>query len=78
MTDTETEDEKNPVYCDRLAMSEEHGLYKSTRDHPVVQPDRIRCGVLYVHSVGYVLTVGWCNPLCCSVMKSFTDLGISP
>ncbi|NXE28109.1 BCAP protein, partial [Ardeotis kori] len=45
VTDTETEDEKNPVYLHRLAMSEEHGPSKSTGDHPVVQPDRIRCGV---------------------------------
>ncbi|KAM9611616.1 phosphoinositide 3-kinase adapter protein 1 isoform 2-T3 [Morphnus guianensis] len=45
VTDTETEDEKNPVYSHRLAMSEEHGSSKSTGDHPVVQPDRIRCGV---------------------------------
>lgn len=78
MTDTETEDEKNPVYSHRLAMSGEHGSSKSTGDHPVVQPDRIRCGVLYVHSLGYVLSVGWCNLLCCSVMDSFTGLGISP
>lgn len=78
VTDTETEDEKNPIYSHRLAMSEEHGSSKSTGDHPVVQPDRIRCGVLYVHSLGYVVTVGWCNPLCCSVMDSFTGLGISP
>ncbi|NXD75566.1 BCAP protein, partial [Halcyon senegalensis] len=45
VTDTETEDEKNPVYSHRLAMSEEHGSSKSTGDHLVVQPDRIRCGV---------------------------------
>ncbi|KAM6265134.1 phosphoinositide 3-kinase adapter protein 1 isoform 2-T3 [Spheniscus humboldti] len=45
VTDTETEDEKNPVYSHRLAMSGEHGSSKSTGDHPVVQPDRIRCGV---------------------------------
>ncbi|KAK2523543.1 Tm9sf3 [Columba guinea] len=45
VTDTETEDEKNPVYPHRLAMSEGHGSSKSTGDHPVVQPDRIRCGV---------------------------------
>ncbi|XP_035400987.1 phosphoinositide 3-kinase adapter protein 1 isoform X1 [Cygnus atratus] len=45
VTDTETEDEKNPVYSCRLAMNEEHGSSKSTADHLVVQPDRIRCGV---------------------------------
>ncbi|NWW86222.1 BCAP protein, partial [Rhynochetos jubatus] len=45
VTDTETEDEKNPVYSHRLAMSEEHGSSKRTGDHPVVQPDRIQCGV---------------------------------
>uniref|UniRef100_A0A8C3CZ59 Phosphoinositide 3-kinase adapter protein 1 n=1 Tax=Cairina moschata TaxID=8855 RepID=A0A8C3CZ59_CAIMO len=45
VTDTETEDEKNPVYACRLAMNEEHGSSTSTADHPVVQPDRIRCGV---------------------------------
>ncbi|XP_071667985.1 phosphoinositide 3-kinase adapter protein 1 isoform X2 [Patagioenas fasciata] len=45
VTDTETEDEKNPVYSHRLAMSEGHGSSKSTGDHLVVQPDRIRCGV---------------------------------
>ncbi|NWW54936.1 BCAP protein, partial [Pedionomus torquatus] len=45
VTDTETEDEKNPLYSHRLAMSEEHGSSKSTGDHPVVQPERIRCGV---------------------------------
>ncbi|XP_059677307.1 LOW QUALITY PROTEIN: phosphoinositide 3-kinase adapter protein 1 [Gavia stellata] len=45
VTDTETEDEKNPVYSHRLAMSEEYESSKSTGDHPVVQPDRIRCGV---------------------------------
>ncbi|NXO48925.1 BCAP protein, partial [Aramus guarauna] len=45
VTDTETEDEKNPTYSHRLAMSEEYGSSKSTGDHPVVQPDRIRCGV---------------------------------
>ncbi|NWQ68789.1 BCAP protein, partial [Neopipo cinnamomea] len=45
VTDTETEDEKNPAYSHSLAMSEEHRSSKSTRDHPVVQPDRIQCGV---------------------------------
>uniref|UniRef100_A0A8B9ZHP5 Phosphoinositide 3-kinase adapter protein 1 n=1 Tax=Anas platyrhynchos TaxID=8839 RepID=A0A8B9ZHP5_ANAPL len=45
VTDTETEDEKNPVYSCSLAMNEEHGSSTSTVDHPVVQPDRIRCGV---------------------------------
>ncbi|KAJ7400982.1 Phosphoinositide 3-kinase adapter protein 1 [Pitangus sulphuratus] len=45
VTDTETEDEKNPAYSHSLAMSEEHGSSKSTGDHPVVQPDRIQCGV---------------------------------
>ncbi|NXN92428.1 BCAP protein, partial [Rhinopomastus cyanomelas] len=45
VTDTETEDEKNPGYCHRLAMSEEHGSSKSMGNHLVVQPDRIRCGV---------------------------------
>ncbi|XP_008946761.1 PREDICTED: phosphoinositide 3-kinase adapter protein 1-like, partial [Merops nubicus] len=45
VTDTETEDEKNPVYSHRLAMSEEHGSSKRTGGHLVVQPDRIRCGV---------------------------------
>ncbi|XP_054687798.1 phosphoinositide 3-kinase adapter protein 1 isoform X1 [Grus americana] len=45
VTDTETEDEKNPTYSHRLAMSEEYGSSRSTGDHPVVQPDRIRCGV---------------------------------
>uniref|UniRef100_A0A8B9M1N8 Phosphoinositide 3-kinase adapter protein 1 n=1 Tax=Accipiter nisus TaxID=211598 RepID=A0A8B9M1N8_9AVES len=45
VTDTETEDEKNPVYSHRLDMSEEHGSSKSTGDHLVVQPDHIRCGV---------------------------------
>lgn len=65
VTDTETEDEKNPVDSHRLAMSEEHESSKSTGDCPVVQPKRIQCGVLYVDSLGYVLTVSWCNPLCC-------------
>ncbi|NWI54902.1 BCAP protein, partial [Calyptomena viridis] len=45
VTDTETEDEKNPAYSCRLAMNEEHGSSRSTGDHPVVQPDRIQCGV---------------------------------
>ncbi|NXT05425.1 BCAP protein, partial [Prunella fulvescens] len=45
VTDTETEDEKNPVDSHRLAMSEEHGSSKSTGDCPVVQPSRIQCGV---------------------------------
>ncbi|XP_067995855.1 phosphoinositide 3-kinase adapter protein 1 [Melanerpes formicivorus] len=45
VTDTETEEEKNPVYSRRLAMSEEHGSCKSTGNHLVVQPDRIRCGM---------------------------------
>uniref|UniRef100_A0A672TLC2 Phosphoinositide-3-kinase adaptor protein 1 n=1 Tax=Strigops habroptila TaxID=2489341 RepID=A0A672TLC2_STRHB len=45
VTDTETEDEKNLIYSHRLAMSDEHGSSKSTGDHLVVQPDRIRCGV---------------------------------
>lgn len=56
MTDTETEDEKNPIDSHRLAMSEEHESSKSAGDHPVVQPKRIQCGVLYVLSLGYVLT----------------------
>lgn len=77
MTDTETEDEKNPVYSCSLAMNEEHGSSTSTVDHPVVQPDRIRCGVLYGHSVGCVL-VCWCNTLCYSVVGSFTGLESSP
>lgn len=58
MTDTETEDEKNPVDSHKLAMSEEHESSRSTGDCPVVQPNRIQCGVLYVHSLGYVLTAG--------------------
>ncbi|NXH14238.1 BCAP protein, partial [Bucco capensis] len=45
VTDTETEDEKQPVYSHRLNMSEEHGSLKSSGEHPVVQPARIRCGV---------------------------------
>ncbi|NXK58545.1 BCAP protein, partial [Sylvietta virens] len=45
VTDTETEDEKNPVDSHRLAMSEEHESSESTGDHPVVQPQRIQCGV---------------------------------
>ncbi|NWX89383.1 BCAP protein, partial [Nothoprocta ornata] len=45
VTDTEAEDEKNPTYSSTLAMNEEHGSSKSTGDHPVVQPDHIRCGV---------------------------------
>ncbi|XP_062462679.1 phosphoinositide 3-kinase adapter protein 1 isoform X1 [Pezoporus occidentalis] len=42
VTDTETENEKNLIDSHRLAMSDEP---KSTGDHLVVQPDRIRCGV---------------------------------
>ncbi|NXD15095.1 BCAP protein, partial [Nothocercus nigrocapillus] len=45
VTDTEAEDEKNPAYSSTLAMNEEHGSSKSAGDHPVVQPDHIRCGV---------------------------------
>ncbi|NXA34531.1 BCAP protein, partial [Eudromia elegans] len=45
VTDTEAEDEKNPAYSSTIAMNEEHESSKSMRDHPVVQPDRIRCGV---------------------------------
>nr|XP_005481353.1 phosphoinositide 3-kinase adapter protein 1 isoform X1 [Zonotrichia albicollis] len=45
VTDTETEDEKNPADSHRLAMSEEHGSSRSTGDCPVVQPSRIQCGV---------------------------------
>ncbi|KGL81160.1 Phosphoinositide 3-kinase adapter protein 1, partial [Tinamus guttatus] len=45
VTDTEAEDEKNPAYSSTLAMNEEHGSSKSVGDHPVVQPDHIRCGV---------------------------------
>lgn len=78
VTDTETEDEKNPADSHRFAMSEEHESSRSTGDRPVVQPSRIQCGVLYVHSLGYVLIMSWCNPLCCSVMVSFTGLEVSP
>lgn len=78
VTDTETEDEKNPADSHRLTMSEEHGSSRSTGDCPVVQPSRIQCGVLYVHSLGYVPTVSCCSPLCCFVMFSFTSLQISP
>ncbi|KFQ44275.1 Phosphoinositide 3-kinase adapter protein 1, partial [Nestor notabilis] len=45
VTDTETEEEKNLIYSHRFTMNDEHGLSKSTGDHLVVQPDRIRCGV---------------------------------
>ncbi|KAI1236391.1 hypothetical protein IHE44_0001683 [Lamprotornis superbus] len=45
VTDTETEDEKNPADSQRLAMSEEHESSESTGDGPVVQPSRIQCGV---------------------------------
>uniref|UniRef100_A0A8C9EY73 Phosphoinositide 3-kinase adapter protein 1 n=1 Tax=Pavo cristatus TaxID=9049 RepID=A0A8C9EY73_PAVCR len=51
VTDTETEDEKNSVYSCQLAMNEEHESSKSTGEHLVVQPDHIRCGVLYVHTL---------------------------
>uniref|UniRef100_A0A8C3V2N4 Phosphoinositide 3-kinase adapter protein 1 n=1 Tax=Catharus ustulatus TaxID=91951 RepID=A0A8C3V2N4_CATUS len=45
VTDTETEDEKNPADSHRFAMSEEHESSRSTGDRPVVQPSRIQCGV---------------------------------
>lgn len=76
MTDTETEDEKNLIDSHRLAMSDKHGSSKSTGDHLVVQPDRIQCGVLYVYSLGYILTMSWSNS-CFFVVESFTGLGIS-
>ncbi|KAH1167792.1 phosphoinositide 3-kinase adapter protein 1 [Mauremys mutica] len=45
VTDTEAEDEKNPVYSRKLAMSQQHGTSESTLGDLVVQPDRIHCGV---------------------------------
>ncbi|XP_071604290.1 phosphoinositide 3-kinase adapter protein 1 isoform X4 [Heliangelus exortis] len=45
VTDTEPEEEKNPVHSRGVAMGEEHGSSRSSGNPLVVQPGRIRCGV---------------------------------
>ncbi|XP_019411074.1 PREDICTED: phosphoinositide 3-kinase adapter protein 1, partial [Crocodylus porosus] len=45
VTDTEAEDEREPVYSRKIAMSEQHGTSEGTTENLVVLPDHIRCGV---------------------------------
>ncbi|XP_074855940.1 phosphoinositide 3-kinase adapter protein 1 isoform X2 [Carettochelys insculpta] len=45
VTDTEAEDERDPVYSRKLAMSQQPRKSESALADLVVQPDRIRCGV---------------------------------